>query len=204
MSFRQVNEVNAAGIPPLRRILARFAARMTLGLHISKLLPIDTRIVFPGLILLSLLFIFINGCGDTPSGPPEVKLGAIELWPMDPDSNLLPEATVILDDDSSTLVQGAVPILITGIIPGNHNIHIEYQDYQTTSEVYVSAGDTTVFQPILTQFAPDFVMPGLFYDFSIDTIAYVDSVRLSDFWRDTLGNVIAEGEVVLLFFFNDG
>ena len=38
MSFRQVNEVNAAGIPPLRRILARFAARMTLGLHISKLL----------------------------------------------------------------------------------------------------------------------------------------------------------------------
>ena len=38
MSFRQVNEVNAAGIPLLRRILARFAARMTLGLHISKLL----------------------------------------------------------------------------------------------------------------------------------------------------------------------
>ncbi len=41
MSFRQVNEVNAAGIPPLRGILACFAARMTFGLHTSKLLCLN-------------------------------------------------------------------------------------------------------------------------------------------------------------------
>ncbi len=177
---------------------------MTDTTHIS--ISKSKTALITGLFLPAVCVFFIIGCGETPSSPPEIELGALEIWPMKEDSSLLPEAAVILNDDSSALFQGPVPIIISGLVPKTHNVYVVYGDYQNTSEVDVREGDTTMFQPVLTQFAPDFVMPGFYYDFGTDTLAYVDSVRLSDYRtvRDTLGNIIDSGEVVLLFFFNDG
>ena len=136
--------------------------------------------------------IMLCGCGDTPSSPQKVELGSIEIIAMRPDSTLLPN--IIVNIDNERIDSGAVPLLIEDLFPGTHNFILESGFFNATFKAEINPGATTVSQPILNEYAADFDLPGLRYDLDLDSLVEVDNVRLSDYLD----------KVVLLFFFNDG
>jgi hypothetical protein len=154
-------------------------------------------------------FFLLTGCGSPPGGP-EIQPGYLEIWAyfdsswtdplgvLHPDSVLVPAGDTIIvqvDDDSSRIYIFTVnPAILTDILPGVHKIDLSWGDYNTSFSSNIIDAETTSVSPKMTQFAPDFTLPGMYFDLAGDTLVQLDSVTLSDY----------RGEVVLLFFFNAG
>ncbi len=155
-------------------------------------------VLFFGVFLWSVL----NSCGEKPSAPPDVEFGSLEIWAyydstwVDTAGNpqvtqvLVPEAVVVLDD-SALVDSGAIPLTITGIVPGQHFAHIRWNDYQNSLMTDIAPGEAVEINSTLSAFAPDFAAPALYYDTLNQQIVHLDTLSLSDY----------EGEVVLIFFF---
>ncbi len=164
--------------------------------------------VVPVLIIAVMLF---SGCGEEPSSPPPVEMGTIEIWAAI-DSTVSdssfnedtgeweyqisyeypPEATATLDNDpSTTITSDTIPVIFSDVIPGVHFVDVEWGDYQKSFMAEVFAGDTSVYTPVMSQYAPDFTASAMFYDTTAQEINYLGDISLSDY----------SGEVVLLFYF---
>jgi hypothetical protein len=159
------------------------------------------------LLLLGSFFLW-TGCGSPPEGP-GIEPGSLTIstyfdssWTdtvgvLHPDSGLIPSGDTIIvevDGDSNRIYFFTVnPFTLTELLPGVHKIDIAWQDYTTSFSATVAEAETIHYSPVMTQFAPDFTLPGMFFDQIADTLAR-DTVTLSDY----------RGEVVLLFYFTAG
>jgi len=149
-----------------------------------------------------LTFVLLLSCGEKPSAPPEMEFGALEVWAyydsawVDSGGNaqstsiLVPSAVVVLDDSALT-DSGAVPLTITGIVPGQHYVHIRWNDYQNSLIIQINPGETVTVNSTLSQSAPDFSAPAIYYDTLNLQIVHLDTISLADY----------EGKVILLFYF---
>ena len=158
-----------------------------------------SALIFTGLIYW--------GCGDTPSSPSDIQFGALEVYAYYDSSYidtsgesqkiqiLAPEALVIIDE-STHIVFGSVPVMVDSLVPGLHNVYVEYEHnlfgkLGRTLSAEINPGLTTTISPTLTQFAESYDEPAVYYDTTAQQIAYIDHVTLA---QDS-------GKVVLLFYF---
>jgi len=161
------------------------------------------------LILSSAL---ILGCGDTPSEPEVVLMGAIEIsayydttWTdslgVEHSSKLAPWVKYKIDNYQDTVSFETNPDTVENIFPGIHSIYVEYGDYNTTFIDTVESGMISSRQPLMSLLAPDFTLPAIRYDITQpDSLKFTDSLSLYDFLADSAAGDTT-GEVVLLFFF---
>lgn len=170
----------------------------------ENILKISPFIAILGMVF-SGLTIMLNGCGKTPSAPPETEFGSLEIhayfdstWiDSSGDTNDVFLAPYIDYSIDGGLIQDsavAVPVLVENLLPGTHNVFIAYEDYNTTFIDTVEPGDTSMVEPLMTQFAYDFTLTGMKYDTDSTTVVHQDSISLSDYL----------GEVILLFYFDFG
>jgi|GEM_PF-1584972 len=154
------------------------------------------------LFILFIAAVLLSSCGEKPSAPPDVGFGALDVWAyydstwVDTSGNpqitqvLAPYAVVTLDD-SALVDSGAVPLTVSGIVPGQHFVHIRWNDAQNSLMTDIAPGETVDISSTLSAFAPDFSAPALHYDTLNQQIVHLDSISLSDY----------AGQVVLLFFY---
>ena len=173
---------------------------MKLSVEIRKYSSLVAVILGPTAFLFAMLL--FSGCGETPSGPPKIEPGAIEIYAYidsawvdslgnQHDTWLAPIVNYVIDDSLIWEDSAAVPALVGNLLPGEHKVSVEYGDYNTTYIEQVNPGDTIISEPVMTKYAPDFNEPGVRYDISGDSIVYTDSISLDDH----------SGEVILLFYF---
>ena len=150
-------------------------------------------------ICIGILF-YLAGCGEGPSAPPDVEFGALEVWAyydsalVDTIWEWIPVDTcwVTLDDEPASTVYDAIPVLVEGILPGLHNVYVEWGDYNKSFSTQIFPGQTTVKTTFLTIYAPEFSADGLHYDpTQADSLAWIEDYQISDHW----------GEVIVLFYF---
>ena len=153
--------------------------------------------------------LIVYGCGDLPSPPPPLEMGAIEIhakydssWNVNGvfyDSIFTaPFISYNIDNGLKAADSVTVPVMVDSLYPGVHNIQIAYRDYRTTVSDTVEPGLISISQPIMSLYLPDFFLPGIHYDpAEDDSLYHEDSVRLSDFHMDST----SQGEVVLLYYF---
>lgn len=160
-------------------------------------------------VLIALIFTgFIYwGCGNNPSSPPDMQFGELKVYAYYDSTYvdtsgasqaiqiLAPEALVIIDD-SSHIVFETVPVTIDSLVPGLHNVYVEYEHslfgkFRKTILAEIDPGVTNTISPTLTQFAESFDEPAIYYDTTAQQVAYIDHVTLD---QDS-------GKVILLFYF---
>lgn len=169
--------------------------------------PIKNSTVF--IILCMMISMMLWGCGEQPSAPPEVEFGSLEINAYydssfvdtngDPQTVqiLAPFASVKIDDE--LWAADSIPILIENIVPGLHNVELNWIDYNTTVQVYVEPNDTAAIEPVMTEFALAFTSKAMYYDLGADQIVYVDPFELADYLPSVEG--ANDGEIILLFYF---
>jgi len=165
------------------------------------------------LLLLSgvTLALIFWGCGEQPSAPPDVEFGSLEISAYydssyvdtngDPQTAqiLAPEVNVNIDDGLILVQADTIPFLIGNIVPGLHNVELNWLAYNTTTQAYIEPNDTAVIEPVMTEFAQAFTSKAMYYDLGADQIVYVDPFELADYLPSVEG--ANDGEVILLFYF---
>ena len=164
------------------------------------------------LLPLTLLTAAFWGCGEAPSSPPDVEFGSLEVYAYYDSSYvdsvtelpvtvqlLVPQAQVIIDDDLALSAFGDIPLTMDNILPGLHNIDVNWEGYTRVLQAEIMPNDTTQISTLLSKEAVPFTSPAMHFDPDLNELVFVDSMKLADYLPSHADS--SDGEVILLFYF---